>query len=82
MGREIEDYHQSLTKRCEEHGISVTMYKTIKGLVNLAAISLAAFAMYEGLEPYLAVVFAMMIIQGPEVLEYIHLHGERTEDGE
>lgn len=50
--------------------VKMTVWKTIKALFDLATIALAGYAIYSGLDPFLAVVGAAVITQGPDLLEW------------
>jgi len=53
------------------YGMTLATWKSLKAIVDLAALVLAYQAMMSGMEPITALIFAAVIIQGPEVLEYV-----------
>jgi len=66
----IRQYNTQLTAACNHHGISPTMFKFTKNLVHIGSLILAGYAINEGAEPFIALLFAALIISGPEILEW------------
>jgi hypothetical protein len=46
------------------------MFKFTKNLVHIGSLILAGYAINEGAEPFIALLFAALIISGPEILEW------------
>ena len=53
-----------------EFGVDLIMYKIAKQFVYLGTLLLSAYAINEGAEPFIALLFAAIIISGPEMLEW------------
>lgn len=62
------------------HALTLFHWKTIKSLVDLAALMLVAHALAEGVAPGVAVVAAVLIVSGPEVLEYLAVREDYAND--
>lgn len=73
-------YNESLSEACETQlGVSALMFKTLKNIVHLATLALAAYAIDAGVDPFLALVFAALIISGPEILEWWLINNDYRE---
>lgn len=63
----------------EHYQMSLAVWKAVKSGVDLGAIILAIYAMQLGAEPVVAIVAAVIIIQGPEILEYLAVREDYVE---
>lgn len=69
--REVTESNRALAALLLAWHMTLLHWKSIKAIVHLAAISLAVYAISQGAEPILALAAAAVIIQGPEILEWL-----------
>jgi len=76
LSSELKVYNQTLDSYCHSRwGISVRMYKIIKGLTQLAGAGAGIYAMSLGADPLTAFMLIAFIIGGPEMFEYVAVNG-------
>lgn len=63
----------------EHYQMSLAVWKAVKSGVDLGAIILAIYAMQLGADPVVAIIAAVAIIQGPEILEYLAVREDYVE---
>lgn len=51
-------------------GMTLKLFKTVKALSQLVAVAAAIYAMYLGAPPFLTFLGAVLLVAGPEGLEY------------
>ena len=51
-------------------GVTVTIYKIIKQLVQLVGVLGLVYAMFLGAEPFIVAICIVALISGPELMEY------------
>ena len=65
----LSEYH-SLEAGCQRFGVTATMFRTAKYVFYMIVLAFAAYLIqYAGVEPFLAMAFAALLITGPEGLE-------------
>jgi hypothetical protein len=73
-------YNTELHRACKTQlGVSLRMFKFTKNIVHLGSLILAGYAINEGAEPFIALLFAALIISGPEILEWWLVNQDYTE---
>jgi hypothetical protein len=66
-----QTHSHKLNRACRVHwDMSGQAFHALKQIVHLGALALAGFAISNGGDPFIALVFALIIISGPELLEW------------
>lgn len=64
-----QEYHL-LDRGCRRYGVTATMFRVFKFLFYIAVLGTTVYLIqYAGVEPVLAMMFAILLISGPEGLE-------------
>lgn len=76
----VKAHNSRLAAYLQEHfQMSLAVWKGVKSAVDFGAIILAIYAMQLGADPLVAIVAAVIIIQGPEILEYLAVREDYVE---
>jgi len=71
LARDVQIYNKQLAYQCERNlGVGLSVFKALKQTVHLGSLVLAGYAISQGAEPFTALLFAAIIISGPEMLEW------------
>lgn len=78
---EVHREYQRLDAGCRTLGVTATMFRTAKFLFYIATLLFTVYLIqYAGVEPTLAMMFAVLLISGPEGLEtWLINRGQRSE---
>jgi len=71
LSSDLRQYEDNLAVACrDDFGVSLKVFKTVKAIVQLAAILSGIVAIQNGADPLTSLLIIAMIYGGPEYLEY------------
>lgn len=78
---DVRQYNRRLDGSCKTKlGVGVGMFKMTKNVVHLGSLLLAGYAIDSGADPMIALLFAAIIISGPEILEWWLVNQPQDDD--
>jgi hypothetical protein len=80
---EVAQDYQLLDRGCRSVGVTATMFRIFKFLFYIVTLGTTVYLIqYAGVEPIIAMMFAILLISGPEGLETWLIERGRLQDGQ